>query len=439
MRLLFLYKIRWIGLFIFLLGCASQNKTIITDNTVKKPLFPVGRALTFSLDLGPVSMPVRMSITKNTAGEYVGTIHNAEEKIETLPFRFVGDSIFIRTPMFNSEFKGVMAYDPYGKFIKNISGNWRNYMKAGIYEIPFTAEVTETPFPDYTSTNVKEGATYHPAQMNGKWEVTFSPGTNDEYKAIGVFKSNDLKITGTFMTETGDYRYLEGIGNTIDPVQLSCFDGSHAFNFEFSPNQKGDTIKGMFYSGKHWKEPWVAVRNDQFELTNPDSLTFIKDGYSGLEFSFPNLNNETVTFPSQKFENKVIIIQLMGSWCPNCVDETKVMAEFYKSYNEKGLEVIALCFESTDDFEKSIKDVSLHKNYFNAQYEFLIAGKGNTKNAAAALPMLNHVMSFPTTIFIDKKGLVRKIYTGFYGPSTGNYYTRYIEQTSAFIEKLLAE
>jgi len=121
------------------------------------------------------------------------------------------------------------------------------------------------------------------------------------------------------------------------------------------------------------------------------------------------------------------------------MDETKVLSDLYNAYNVKGLEVIALAFETSTDFTKSSKDVATHKNYFKAPYEFLIAGQSSVKNASAALPMLSKVMSFPTTIFIDKKGVVRKISTGFYGPSTGAYYTRYIEQTSAFIEKMLNE
>src|SRR5690606_34823515 len=111
----------------------------------------------------------------------------------------------------------------------------------------------------------------------------------------------------------------------------------------------------------------------------------------------------------------------------------------YNSYKEKGLEVVALCFETSNDFEKAKKNVVAHKNHFKANYDFLIAGTANTKSASAALPMLNKVMSFPTTIFIDKKGVVRKVYTGFYGPSTGNYHIQYLEQTTSFIEKLLAE
>ena len=65
--------------------------------------------------------------------------------------------------------------------------------------------------------------------------------------------------------------------------------------------------------------------------------------------------------------------------------------------------------------------------------------KTGAAQASEALPMLNAVMAFPTTIYIDKKGFVRKIYTGFYGPATGNKYIDYVLETNRFIEKLLSE
>ena len=53
--------------------------------------------------------------------------------------------------------------------------------------------------------------------------------------------------------------------------------------------------------------------------------------------------------------------------------------------------------------------------------------------------MLNKIISYPTTIFIDKKGNVRKIYTGFSGPATGEAYTDFVKETTEFVEMLLRE
>ena len=53
--------------------------------------------------------------------------------------------------------------------------------------------------------------------------------------------------------------------------------------------------------------------------------------------------------------------------------------------------------------------------------------------------MLNHVLSYPTTIFIDKKGVVRKIHTGFNGPATGEKYTEFKTEFEGFVGELIDE
>jgi len=73
------------------------------------------------------------------------------------------------------------------------------------------------------------------------------------------------------------------------------------------------------------------------------------------------------------------------------------------------------------------------------EYPVLFAGTNDRTSAAKSLPMLNHILGYPTTIFIDKKGNVRKIHTGFSGPATGNDYTRFKESFIRFIDKLIAE
>jgi thiol-disulfide isomerase/thioredoxin len=353
---------------------------------------------------------------------------NAKERITVTEISTAGDSLFFRMPVFDSEFRCRMEGD-------TIRGKWINHARKDKNIIPFKA----TYRPKKCGTEDFFGENYY-FSLDGRWECDFSPNTADEYKAIGAFRQDYSykTATGTFLTETGDYRYLEGRLSDDKTFYLACFDGAHAFLF--TGKVKGDSIvDGRFYSGAHWEEPWVAKRNDKAELRNPDSLTWLKPGHTGIDFSFKNTEGKEVSLKDAKFKNKVVIVQLMGTWCPNCMDETKFLAPFYDKYKAKGLEVVALAFERTDDFAKAVSNVSRSKARFGADYEFLITMKTGNKQAAEALPMLNAVMAFPTTIYIDKKGRVRKIYTGFNGPATGDAYTTYVEETTRFVEKLLAE
>jgi thiol-disulfide isomerase/thioredoxin len=359
---------------------------------------------------------------KNTGQELFMDIINADEHIKATEFSFKDDSVFIKMPVFNSEFR-------LKKSSSFMTGAWINHSRDEATSIPFTAVYNQSQrflLPHKKHPLIKE-----------RWKVTFEPGTKDEYFAVGMFQTINNKVSGTFTTETGDYRYLEGFSDD-KKFMVSCFDGAHAYLF-YADRKNGALINGHFYANKSGHENWMAVPDETFELRNPYSLTYLKPGYSKIDFSFKNLDGKTCSLSDEKFKNKVIIVQLMGTWCPNCMDETKFLSGFYETYKNKGLEVIGLAFERTTDLAKAISNLTRLKTRFNAQYEFLITGKTGKDQASAALPMLNAVMAFPTTIYIDKKGAVRKIYTGFSGPATGEKYTTYVQETTAFIEQLLKE
>jgi len=148
------------------------------------------------------------------------------------------------------------------------------------------------------------------------------------------------------------------------------------------------------------------------------------------------LDGKNVSLNNPEFKNKVVVLQLFGSWCPNCMDETAYLSKFYERYKNKGVEVVALAYERTKDFEKSKANIEQVKKRFNANYPFLITGFTNAE-ASKSLPMLNKVMAFPTTIIIDKKGEVRKIHTGFNGPGTGKHYLAFTQEFEALIDGLV--
>ncbi|MCX6295064.1 MAG: TlpA disulfide reductase family protein [Bacteroidetes bacterium] len=353
---------------------------------------------------------------------YSVVFHNADERIVANEIAIQNDSVFIRMPLFDSEFRCINSGD-------SLKGVWINHARKNKNIIPFTAKYNESRRFLFPPTN--------PLVLKERYKVIFEPGSKDEYFSVGTFDTESGKTKGTFSTETGDYRYLEGY-SANGKFMVSCFDGAHAFLFT-AKRRKDSLLNGQFYSGIAGHENWVGSEDPKFELRNPDSLTFLKKGFTKIDFSFKNLDGKTISLQDEKFKNKVVIVQIMGSWCPNCMDETKFLASFYDKYKSKGLEVVGLAFERTDDFNKAVSNVDKLKKRFNAHYEFLITGKTGAVQASEALPMLSAVMAFPTAIYIDKKGTVRKIYTGFYGPATGDAYTKYEEETTLFIEKLLAE
>jgi thiol-disulfide isomerase/thioredoxin len=349
------------------------------------------------------------------------TIRNDEERIKVTDIRYSDSGfVMIQMPVFSTYFK----VQNYGN---KLSGYWVNPEKKD-YKIPFDAK-----YKGKKNQSVKKSKSAF--NLAGKWEVTFSPGKASSYKAVGLFKQEKNKLGGTFLTETGDYRFLEGqIKN--NKMTLSCFDGAHAFLFKASV-QNDSLSDGIFFSGTHWNEPWTAVRNDSFKLRNADSLTFLKAGYDKLEFRFVDENGDSISLNDKKFNNKAIIVQIMGSWCPNCMDETVFLVELYKKYQKEGLEIIAIDYEIRNDFEVFKKNIKKLRDDLGVSYTCLFGGTSKKSESQKTLPMLNGISSYPTTIYIDKNGNIQKIQTGFNGPGTGIMYSKYRIETIELLENNL--
>jgi thiol-disulfide isomerase/thioredoxin len=352
-------------------------------------------------------------------------IHNADEKISVDEISIEGDSVNFKMPVFDTEFRTKLVGT-------NLEGWWINNYKTVNNKIAFKAEFGNS------KRFLFESSKPNPL-FEGKWEVAFSPGTKDESKAIGIFHHQEQTdfVSGTFLTETGDYRYLEGM-KSGDKLYLSCFDGSHAFLF-IANYADSKLVNGKFYSGITWQENWSANRNENFQLTNPEQITLVKNKDAKLNFSFPSLTGKTVSITDKRYENKPLIIQILGSWCPNCMDESAYLSEIYKKYKSEGLEIIGLAFEKTSDFEKAKNQVMRLKTRYNMDYELLITQQTGRDKASEVLPMLNKITAFPTTLFLNKNHDIIKVHTGFSGPATGQDYIQFKNDTELLIKNLLKE
>jgi peroxiredoxin len=278
------------------------------------------------------------------------------------------------------------------------------------------------------------------ANISGRWSTTFtSLDSVNSTIAVGEFREENGRLSGTFLTSTGDYRFLEGTLSD-NKLYLSSFDGGNAYLFTANLSNDSTIVDGKFYSGFSGIKNWIARKDVNAILPDAYSLTALKKGYNKIDFTFPALDGNEVSLSDETYKNKVVLVQFLGSWCPNCMDETAYLVPFYNRYNKKGVEIIGLAYERTKDFERSRKNVVRLRDRFNVPYKMLITGFTN-KNAevASSLPMLNNFEAFPTLIIIDKKGVVRKIHTGFNGPGTGKYYTEFVREFEKTIDDLLAE
>ncbi|GEO03947.1 hypothetical protein AAE02nite_16110 [Adhaeribacter aerolatus] len=377
------------------------------------------------LTISNQEVPFLLEVAQDSAGKTVAYLVNGTERILLDEITIAGDSVKIPLHIFDADLKAHINDQEDG-----MKGKWIRYNLEEPYEVAFSAKHVQD---DRFSRNPAKAT----QNYTGNWEVLFNHNDGTEEKAIGVFNQQGNHLSGTFLSPTGDYRYLDGEVNG-DELRLSTFDGYHAYLFKAEPDNDGK-LKGKFFSGKTGRSTWTATRNDNAVLPAADTLTYLKPGYAKLAFTFPDLNGNKVSLSDPQFRGKVVVVQLMGSWCPNCMDETAYLAPFYKENKDKGLEIIGLAYEQSPEFEKAKKRLEKLKTRFSIEYPLLVAGTRDKEAAAKTLPMLNHVLAFPTTIIIDKKGDVRKIHTGFSGPGTGKYYEAFVQDFEKTIAKLLQE
>jgi thiol-disulfide isomerase/thioredoxin len=199
---------------------------------------------------------------------------------------------------------------------------------------------------------------------------------------------------------------------------------------------------GFFYAGAKNVETWVAEKNEQARLPDEFSLTRLKDTANAtLYFRFPDMNQHMVSLSDPIYKNKVVILQILGSWCPNCMDETRFLSAYYIQNKSRGVEIIGMAYERTTSYENAKKLLQPFILRFHVTYPILATGVSvnDSNRTEKTLPEIQEIVGFPTTIFIDKKGIVRKIYTGFNGPGTGDHYEVYKKEFNELVNSLLKE
>jgi len=310
------------------------------------------------------------------------------------------DTVWIEFVAFDSHIRGILKEGI-------IQGEWvaRNRVN---YSIPFNAHFGKKDrFQVVPSDPVSD--------LTGTWECLFDLNLEKTEKAIGEFKQNGASLTGTFRTETGDHRYLEGTV-TGNKFFLSAFDGSHAYLF--FGKIAGDSLLGTFKSGKHFLSVWTAVRNPNATLSSATR----RNMETGLPVHFNFLNPEGETRSLADFDQDIKILQIMGTWCPNCYDETRFLKEYLQKNLEPDIAVIGLACERHRDTTKALNAIRNYRKKLEVPYEILLAATTTSKAVVSKqLPFLDSILAYPTLVILDKNNKIHSIHTGFDGPATSKY------------------
>lgn len=274
-----------------------------------------------------------------------------------------------------------------------------------------------------------------PLDVAGRWRVEFD---GEQYPAVGIFgpvEGRPGEVAGTFLTTMGDYRFLAGTARG-DELALSCFDGAHAFLFRAKLGADG-RLTGDFWSGATWHQRWTAVRDEEASLPDPFTLSRVNPDVQLAELALLGLDGERRTL--RESLGRVTLVQLFGTWCPNCGDAAKLLGELRNEYGQRGLAVVGLAFEAGDDLEAKRARVAAYTKTRGADWPIFLAGPPDKSAARAAFPVLDRIHAYPTTLFVDASGAVRAVYTGFSGPATCEAHVALVSSFRAHVERLLAE
>ncbi len=375
-----------------------------------------------------ISLPggdIVTAIEIGRAGEnYRATVINGQERIRVGEVGFSSGRLTLRFPAYNTE---ISARLKDGKLVGNLS-LVKLRGKTQVMSFVATHGAERGDVADREAANV---------DLSGRWDAEFDLEEGGSDPAVGEFAQRGSRLFGTFLTSLADHRYLSGYVSGND-FHLSTFDGAHAFIF--SGTVVGDEIiDADFWSGTEFHQTWSAERDPDAILPDAYGLTHLNPQYERFDFEFPDLGGEPVSLGDEMFREKVVVVNIAGTWCPNCHDEAQFLAALHKEYGDRGLEVIGLMYEHFEDRQIAVRQINRFREKFGIQYMTLVAGISDKTEVSKTLPSLSAVLAFPTTIFIDRKGQVRVIHTGFSGPGTGKHHEQLKEEFTNVIVELLEE
>ena len=305
----------------------------------------------------------------------------------------------------------------------SLTGFYRNVGNRGPRTIPFRA-----------TRGVWPVARPAPALV-GTWDATFNPLERPSPRVIEL-RATDRGLEGTILSNSGDYGLFWG-GAAADSFTMAHFDGSYVYLL--TGRLAGDTLRGVFHAGLRTQTPFVAVRSTERPHLTPPTEVVRADTSGPFTFAFPSVDGGMVTSGDPRFRGKVVIVDIIGTWCPTCHDAAPLMVELYRRYRDRGLEIVGLAYEVTGDSAVDGVLVRRYREKFGVTFPLLLAGVNDSDSPNETQPQLAGPIAFPTTIFLDRTGRVRKVHAGFYGPATGAAHGALVREFDRAVAALLAE
>ncbi|HTP79379.1 MAG TPA: TlpA disulfide reductase family protein [Bacteroidota bacterium] len=365
-------------------------------------------------------LPFRMFLDRSTS---TGYFLNGSEKTEIPEVQSSGDSLVLVFSEYSAEMAGVIKGETWnGQYIR---------FRSDTTSIPFFANVEP-------AEGEPAGASPSPPGVSlvGRFRAYITNRNSVDSSNVGTFWLKGDSIQGTLIAPDGDEGLLAG-RQAGSHVELARFNGWQATLLELDGS--GADWTGQLYFRR---QPPIDVRlvaqpSSSWEAP-PGQQTTAKYPKAPFQFEGISTSGRILKSSDEVFRNKVVLVDIMGTWCHNCLDEAPILQQLYAEFKEKGLEVVGLSFEINGDSAFARKNLSQYGQRFQLSFPLLFCGSLAEKNVDAKLQsQLNNFYAYPTAILLDRKGRIRHIHVGFRGPGTGEEYQREVSEMHRIVKQLV--
>jgi thiol-disulfide isomerase/thioredoxin len=285
--------------------------------------------------------------------------------------------------------------------------------------------------------------TLNPA-IQGDWEIATTSSKGEAAWSMHITQPSPTLLKAVIQRIDGDtgslyavpgsdlYSHFNANGAAlyrIDPAPNGTLIVSNLLRADLNPPEQQNLIA---------RRPNDARSQNLAPPTDTAAQTTMKDPSVPLAFNFPDLSGKLVSNRDPRFDGKVVIVAIGGSWCPNCHDEAPMLESLYKKFHAQGLEIVNISFEEEEPGqEKDPPRLRAFIARYGITYTVLLGGTTDQLNEK--LPQANNLNSWPTSFFIGRDGLVKEIHAGFAGPANPEAHDALIKETTNLVEHLLAE
>ncbi len=367
-----------------------------------------------SVSNNTIEIPFKFEIVAAN-GSYRGYFFDGDVKVASQPGTFIDGSVDLR-------------FDQYGaRVLANLNGNklegkYDRGTRGAAY--PFRA----------TRAAAAQPVAGKVPNISGEWRIP----TKNARGEVGwrfIVRQTGANVSASILRIDGDTGTLSGrYGN--GKFLISHFSGARPVKYDITVNADGSLT--LVQNGQQTMAAYklTDARVKDTTPTAPTQFTRMKNPSEPFRFSYPDLDGKLVSNTDARFRGKVVLISITGSWCPNCHDEAPFLTELYKTYHERGLEIVALGFEEPDQLKNPVRPRAFVKQ-FGITYPFLLVGE--PEDAPAKITQAENLNAFPTTFVLGKDGRVRTVHAGFASVATGTVHEDSKKDMKAEIERLLAE